>query len=84
MKWNLTDLEIVEALAEYESLIASEDELSELFDSDIAPHVIKQYGEDDFVAMNEAFSNWSDGLQKDGIIHETQSNSYCYIGKYSD
>lgn len=83
--WNRIDmLEVVEAYAEDNNLIASEEELSKRFDSEVAPFVIEKYGADDTVAMNEAFNDWSDGLCKDGEIHDEQYNSYCYVGKYAD
>lgn len=85
MNWNNFDslLEIVEALAEHEGWISSEDELSERFDEEIAPLVIEQYGEDDTDAMNQSFNDWSDSLCKDGEIHTEQYNQYGYAGKYS-
>lgn len=83
--WNRIDLlELVESYADEYGMIASESELSELFDSDIAPLVIAEYGESDSVAMNEAFNNWSDGLCKNGEIHPEQYSQYCYVGKWSD
>lgn len=79
-----TFLAAIESLADYEGLIASEEDLSERFDSEIAPHVIEQYGEDDSVAMNEEFNNWTDSLTRDGELHPEQYNSYCYVGKWSN
>lgn len=71
--WNDENLlEVVELLAHSNRWIASEEELSDLFDQDIAPMVIEQYGEDDTIAMSEAFNNWSDRLCKDGEIHPEQ------------
>jgi len=75
-------LDMVELYANECGYIASEQELSDLFDESIAPEVIKQYGPDDEVAMSEAFNNWSDSLCKDGEIHPAQYNDYCYVGKY--
>lgn len=75
-------LEIIEALAEHEFWIASEEELSEKFDDEIVQSVIEQYGEDDEVAINEAFNNWADELCKNGELHELQYSEYCYVGKY--
>ena len=80
---NHTLLEIVEEFAHDNGLISSEEELSEKFDEEIAPSVVKQYGEDDEPAMNETFNNWSDSLRDEGQIHEEQYNNYCYVGKYS-
>lgn len=83
--WNHIDLlEIVELYAADNGMIDSESALSELFDSEIAPLVIAQYGENDSVAMNEAFNDWTDSLCKSGEIHPEQYNHYCYIGKWSE
>lgn len=76
-------LEMVELYASEISAIDSEEMLSERFDSDILPSVIKQYGADDEVAISEAFNNWSDGLCKDGEIHSQQYAEYCYVGSAS-
>lgn len=78
-----TLLEIVEACAEANDLIDSEEALSERFDEDIAPAIIEQYGQDDEPAMSEGFNNWSDALCKDGELHDEQYSQYCYVGKYS-
>ena len=75
--------EVIEAYAADNNLPASELELSELFDEQVAPLVINQYGADDTPAMSEAFNNWTDGLCKDGEIHEWQYSNYCYVGKYA-
>ena len=82
--WNdETHLECIEALANENGWISNEDELSELFDSEIAPSIISEYGEDDEPAINEGFNNWSDSLCKNGDIHPLQYNQYCYTGDYS-
>lgn len=84
MSWDKVDIiDMVELYAADNGLIASEEELSELFDQEIAPLVIEQYGEDDTIAMDQAFNDWTDGLCKDGVIHPEQYDSYCYVGKYS-
>ena len=75
---------IVETFAEANNLIDSEEALSELFDEEIAPLVIEQYGENDIPAMSESFNNWSDSLCKDGELHSIQYHEYCYVGKYSN
>ena len=80
----MTILELAEYFAEGENLIASEDELSERFDEDILPHVIILYGADDSIAIREAFNDWSDSLCKDGELHESQYNAYCYTGSHAD
>lgn len=77
-------LGMVELYAEEVGAIASEDELSEKFDEEIAELVVEQYGPDDEPAMSEAFNNWADGLCKDGEIHSEQYNQYCYVGTYSN
>jgi hypothetical protein len=85
MNWNRVDLlEIVELYAEENGGIASEQELSERFDSEVLPSVIAEYGEDDEPAINESFNNWTDSLCKDGEIHPEQYNSYCYVGRLAD
>ncbi len=76
-------LEMVELYAEEMGYISSEDELSIMFDEQVAPLVIEQYGADDEPAMSEGFNNWSDSLCKDGEIHPLQYSEYCYTGKYS-
>jgi hypothetical protein len=80
---NYDTLEIIEEWAATECLISSEEELSERFDTEILPSVIKAYGEDDQDAIDQAFNNWSDMLCKDGQIHELQYNSYTYVGEAS-
>jgi len=76
-------LEMVELYADEMGYIASEEELSEQFDENIAPTIIEQYGADDEPAMSEGFNNWSDSLCKDGEIHPEQYSQYCYVGEYS-
>ena len=80
----IEELEIVESYAADNNGIASEGELSNRFDEDIAPSVIAYYGEDDEPAMNQAFHDWSDSLCKEGEIHELQCSQYCYVGRYSE
>lgn len=77
-------VELAEALAEEWGLYASEQELSDAFDEQIAPHVIKEYGADDIIAMSEAFNNWTDSLCKDGNLHSSQCNEYCYVGTHAE
>lgn len=82
---NYTLIEIIESFAEENGFgFSSEEQLSEAFDESIAPMVIEQYGADDTVAMNEAFSDWTDSLCKDGELHPEQYNTYCYVGQYAD
>ena len=76
-------LRIIEEWGATEGLLSSEEEVSERFDESIAPFVIEAYGEDDKVAMNEAFNNWTDQLCKDGELHEFQYNNYEYVGRWA-
>lgn len=76
-------LEMVEMYADEMGYIADESELSDKFDEEMAPSVIKQYGADDEPALFEAFNNWSNSLCKDGEIHPEQYNQYCYVGEWS-
>ncbi len=81
----MSELEIIEALAEYENMISSEDELSERFDDMVDEFgLIYLIGSDelDEPAMCEWFNNWTDALCKDGEIHSTQYSEYCYCGKF--
>lgn len=80
---NYTTLEIIEEFADFNKLISSEEQLSELFDNDVIESVVSYYGTDDIVAINEAFNNWTDGLCKNGDIHEEQYKNYEYVGKYA-
>jgi hypothetical protein len=85
MNWNSVDeLEMIEQYAESEGWVSSEQQLSDYFDEEVAPYVVEQYGSDEQCAIDQAFNDWSDGLCKDGMIHEKQYNEYCYVGKYSD
>lgn len=78
--------ELLEQVEEYANYIgiSSEEELSEIFDQEVLPAVIEQYGEDDQPAINETFNNWTDSLCKDGFIHDLQYDQYCYVGKLAD
>ena len=76
-------LDMIELYAAEMGYISSEDELSTLFDENIAPSVIKQYGEQDQPAMDEGFNNWTDMLCKEGEIHPAQYAEYCYVGEYA-
>jgi hypothetical protein len=83
--WNGVDLlDMVELYAEDNGWIASEDELSKRFDEEVLPGVIEHYSEDDSVAINEAFNDWTDMLCKDGEIHDEQYDKYCYVGRLAD
>jgi len=79
---------MVELYAEEVGAIASEDELSEKFDEEVAPTIIETHGEKgveftDSIMMTEEFNNWADALCKEGEIHPIQYNDYGYVGEYS-
>lgn len=83
---NVSVLELVEELFSYEpnSPYASEESLSELFDQMLEEtNFFDTYDQDDSIAINEEFHNWKDGLCRDGLIHESQCNDYCYVGEYA-
>lgn len=91
MNWNNVDLiEMVELYAEDNNrcmtakLIASEQELSDKFDEEVAQSVIAEYGRDDQCAIDQAFNDWTDGLCKDGDLHPEQYRTYTYVGKYAE
>ena len=75
-------LDMVELYASEMGYISSEDELSEQFDS-MLDECCPDFDTEDEPAISEEFSNWADGLCKDGEIHPEQYNKYCYTGKYS-
>ena len=82
-------LEIVEMYAADNGLIDSEEALSERFDQYInemfetkTAAEFEQYVDDE-VMVNEDFSNWMDGLHKDGQLHSEQENNYCYVGEWT-
>lgn len=50
----------------------------DIFRTEIRPLVVEQYGEDDIIAINETFNNWTDALCKDGEITEEQYNRLCW------
>ena len=79
----LGELEAIEEFAEYHGLIESESELSERFDDEHEDWLEKMNNKGDQVAIDTYFNDWTDGLCKDGLIHETQYSNYCYVGKYS-
>lgn len=82
MNWDNYDLlTMVEEVAESNNWISSEEQLSEMFDTMVKELNIN-YGDDEDM-MNEDFNNWTDGLCKDGTIHEEQYRNYGYVGKWS-
>lgn len=81
---NFSVLEMAEYIAFMESMITNEQHLSELFDEMIKETAFFQsVNIDDEAAINEHFHNWKDGLHRDGRIHDSQCNEYCYVGKFS-
>lgn len=83
MTWkNVELLEVVEAYAEGKGWASSEEEVSALFDAEVAPLVVKQHLDGDQVVMNQAFNDWVYAAAKEGRLHPEQRRAYCYVGKY--
>jgi len=79
-----TMLNVIEEFAEFNNFPFSDEEsVSRQFNEFVRPSVVEAYSEDDEVAINEAFNNWTDGLCKDGDLHEEQYNNYTYLGKHA-
>ncbi|MCB0386322.1 MAG: hypothetical protein KDD43_13090 [Bdellovibrionales bacterium] len=81
-------LELVEGYAEYHGGVASEEELSEIFDEQVMPGILEVHGEkgvefEDTDRVNQAFNDWTDNLCKEGYIHQEQYDKYEYVGKWS-
>ena len=57
--------------------LMTESEVQIDFKEHIAPLVIAQYGEDDTVALDTAFNDWTDTLCKDESISEELYNNIC-------
>lgn len=47
------------------------------FDENIKPAIIERYGPNDRPAMAEAWNDYTDMLQKDGLISEAQYSSWA-------
>ena len=75
------DLEIVEEQQDDNGKIASEKQLSEMWDSLLEE--MPDFPLDDGPAFREGFNNWADSLCKDGELHGLQYHEYCYVGKHS-
>lgn len=45
----------------------------------IRPLVVKRYGENDVIAINEEFNNWTDSLCKEGCITTELYNTITWI-----
>ena len=80
---HIGELDLVEEFASDNNLIASEAELSERFDDENEEWLEKMNSQGDQVAIDTHFNDWSDGLCKDGLIHDKQYHEYCYVGKYA-
>lgn len=50
--------------------ITSQKEARRIFREDIRPLVVKQYGASDTVALDEAWNDWIDSLNKDRIVSD--------------
>jgi len=46
------------------------------FEEQIMPIVLDKYGDNDHIAMREAFNDFTDGLCKDGLITDHQYNTW--------
>lgn len=79
---DMTELEVCEYWADEYHAISSEQELSDLFDDEIAPAIIETFGDDDKPAMREAFNNWTDSMCRDHMIADIQYQEYTYVGKH--
>jgi hypothetical protein len=65
------------------NVIATEKELSERFDQMLAEcGEIGEQLKGDQIVLNEAFSNFADSLQTDGVLHARQVNTYDYVGRF--
>jgi hypothetical protein len=52
----------------------TDEQVVECFEEFVLPHVIKDYGEDDEIAIRTAFNDYTDMLCKDGEISDEQYN----------
>lgn len=81
-------LVIIEDYAESHNLIASEAELSALFDAEIMPGIIEVHGKvgeefKDGIRAREAFAHWVDYLVRDGFLRQEQARVYIYVGRWA-
>jgi len=85
----MSELEIAEAYAdELGHEYCDEQAVSDLFDTDMVPHILEHHGVkgeefSDEAMISEAFNNWTDALCRDGYLARAQLNSYCYVGRWS-
>lgn len=89
---NMTILEIVEELAQYNGTPDSEQALSDKFDhmldelegcQECGDNHTRTVLLNDECAFHEFFNNWTDSERTEGNIHEEQYNQYTYIGNHS-
>lgn len=81
----IEELELAEHYAWFNDMpYQDEESVSQDFDENVLPLVIEQYGEDDTIAISQAFNDWTDSLCKDDLLHSSQYNSYTYVGKHGD
>jgi len=52
----------------------TDEQVINMFEDGILPHVVEQYGKDDEVAIRTAFNDYTDALCKDGLISDKQYN----------
>ena len=83
---NIEELELAEAYATDNSGIDSEETLSEHFDGMIGECGLEvaETMRRDRPALAEAFNNYTDSLCKDGDLHDSQYNTYEYVGKFAE
>ena len=85
---NVSELELAEAYAADNAhypcynLVTDEDDLSERFDEILDENLkLKETLRNDKIMLNEEFSYFADRLCKDGLLHSSQYNEYCYVGE---
>ena len=78
---NKTELGLIEEYAEAMDGIASEQELSDMFDQDVESSTLDK---SDKPALRQAFNDWKDRLCREGYIHPAQAHNYCYVGELFD
>ena len=81
-------LVVIEDYAETHNLIASEAELSALFDAEIMPGIIEVHGKvgeefKDGIRATVSFREWTDTLVRDGFLYGEQARVYTYVGKWA-
>ena len=56
--------------------ITSQKECRRIFNAEVKPAIVAQYGRDDRVALDEAWNDWTDMLCKDRVITESAYNNW--------